>query len=221
MKKNKALTAAISVLSLTMVSLCAIGGTFAKYTTNGNATDTAKVAKWGVVVTAETYADDRLEADLSTTENAIIASGSAPDLLAPGTGIKFASVDVTGTPEVEVEVKYSAVLTLSNFGVDGDDQYCPLVFVVNSTEYKMEGEINTIAKLETAVEGAISAYSEGYIAGTNLGTEGAGKLTVSCYWAFDGNDTKDTALGNKAADDDPDNDPSVELQITCTVNQLD
>ncbi len=50
MKKNKMLRMASALLVLTLLTTCIIGGTFAKYTTSGTATDTARVAKWGVKV---------------------------------------------------------------------------------------------------------------------------------------------------------------------------
>ena len=48
MKKNKLMRAASILLVATLISTCAISGTFAKYVTTGSATNTARVAKWGV-----------------------------------------------------------------------------------------------------------------------------------------------------------------------------
>ena len=50
MKKNKFMRLASVMLMLCLITTCAISGTFAKYTTSGTATDTARVAKWGVGV---------------------------------------------------------------------------------------------------------------------------------------------------------------------------
>ena len=183
------ITVLVAVLSLTFVS-----STFAKYTSNGTATDSARVAKWGVVVKADVYKDDQLEADLTTTEDGIVTSATAPDLLAPGTGINFASISITGTPEVSVEVIYTATLTLEGWSIDGTD-YVPLVFVIEGTEVKGA----TMAELKANVEAAIAGHSKPYAAGTNLADQAENALQVSCYWAFNGDDAKDTALGDAAA----------------------
>jgi len=50
MKKNKTLRLASVLLILVMLTTSIIGGTFAKYTTTGSVSDTARVAKWGVVI---------------------------------------------------------------------------------------------------------------------------------------------------------------------------
>lgn len=217
MKRNKLFLLGLFVVFAAVLSLSLVSSTFAKYTTSGNATDSARVAKWGVVVAAETFADDQLEADLTTAENEIKAGGAA-DLLAPGTGIKFASVDISGAPEVAVRVTYAAALTLSGWEVEGND-YCPLIFVINGVHHSMEGyTLSEVSAYEAKIEELIAAYSKEYAAGTNLGALTGEELTVSCYWAFSTsaeNDAKDTALGNAATA------PKVELTITCTVTQID
>ena len=70
MKKNKFMRLASVMLMLCLITTCAISGTFAKYTTSATATDTARVAKWGVkvVVTGkEAFAKDRSQADFRPT----------------------------------------------------------------------------------------------------------------------------------------------------------
>lgn len=52
MKKNKTMRAASALLVAALLSTSIISGTFAKYTTGASAQDSARVAKWGVVVTA-------------------------------------------------------------------------------------------------------------------------------------------------------------------------
>ena len=212
MKKNYMMRLAAVLLVLVLLSTCVISGTFAKYVTTGNASDTAQVAKWGVKITAEAWADDNLEENLSTAEDHIVVSASS-DLLAPGTGINFASINITGTPEVAVKVTYAATLTLEGWTVDSSD-YMPVAFKVNGVEYKAA----TMEALKTAVEQAIASYSKEYAAGTDLSTKTADELTVSCYWAFTGDDVKDTALGNAAAEGNP---AKIKLDITCTVTQID
>ena len=51
MKKNSTMRIAALLLVLTLMTSCFVGGTFAKYTTSGHISDTARVAKWGVTIT--------------------------------------------------------------------------------------------------------------------------------------------------------------------------
>ena len=52
MKKNKTMRAAGGLLIATMLTSSIVSGTYAKYVTTDSATDTARVAKFGVTVTA-------------------------------------------------------------------------------------------------------------------------------------------------------------------------
>ena len=52
MKRNKMMRIASVLLVAVLLSTCVISGTFAKYTTSNSATDSARVAKWGVIITA-------------------------------------------------------------------------------------------------------------------------------------------------------------------------
>ena len=231
MKKNKALTAAISVLSLTMVSMCAIGGTFAKYASQGSATDTATVAAWGIQLSVT--GDEVLYDDDKTGNEVTGLKVNANTLAAPGTYQKLATVELTGTPEVAYEISVNVDLQLSNWGVDGDANYCPLVFTVGGTEIKMGGEIDTIAELETAVENAIKVA----IAGTHADDDDLSKeqynpntavpatansVLVDWKWDFEKDNTwnyqsdeKDTLLGDKVIK------ATVGFSLTVNVDQVD
>ena len=112
-KKNRTWRAAALLLALTLVTSCFVGGTFAKYTTTGEATDTARVAKFGVTVEASGSLFDKtyVNADSGNTPGSgtltVNSSGGDGDnVLAPGTqssaeGLTFS---VTGNPEVNVTV---------------------------------------------------------------------------------------------------------------------
>lgn len=116
MKKNKTLRAAGILFLATMLTTCMTAGTFAKYTTSDSASDSARVAKFGVTVTAdgslfgEEYAKEaegnnpiNFSADASTGTVQVSATGE--NVVAPGTendtGLGFS---VTGKPEVDVKV---------------------------------------------------------------------------------------------------------------------
>ncbi len=111
MKKNKMMRFASLLLVLTLLSTCAISGTFAKYTTTTSGSDTAKVAKWGVTVAidgadvlfGDTYAkDDSTVTDQSIT-NSVATSTENTNVVAPGTKGAL-TFSILGKPEVAVSV---------------------------------------------------------------------------------------------------------------------
>lgn len=51
MKRNRWMRAGGLLVVLTLITSCFVGGTFAKYVTENEGMDTARVAKWGVEVT--------------------------------------------------------------------------------------------------------------------------------------------------------------------------
>ena len=217
MKKNIMMRLSALLLVAVLLTTCVISGTFAKYTTNGSGSDSAKVAAWGVEVTAVVPNNNEYQATaLTATETAVSTAGDVK-LLAPGSGVKFAYIGLAGTPEVAVEVTYAATLTFTGWEYNSAE-YMPLVFKVGDQTFKVGDDgIADAAALAAKVEAAIEAYTDQHAAGTNLAGEAA-NLAISCYWAYAGNDAADTALGNLAAEG---NAPTVSLAVSCTVNQLD
>ena len=120
MKKNKMMRLASAMLMMTLLTTSVISGTFAKYVTSDTATDTARVAKFGVTVTAggylfdETYKaadDDGPGGDGDVASMTVVSVGKADtakkdNVVAPGTknddGITFT---ISGTPEVDVKLE--------------------------------------------------------------------------------------------------------------------
>lgn len=210
---------ASGLLVAVLLTTCAISGTFAKYVTDGSASDSARVAKFGVTVTAtgdmfkETYAKD--DQSFTLAENTVV---STDKVVAPGTSGKLGGVTITGTPEVAVRVASTA--TKVDFGdkwlaKDGS-YYCPIEITVNETTIKGL-DYGTIEAFETEVKTAIDAYTNDYAAGTDLAT--AGELKVEWAWAFATNDdVNDTYLGDQAAEN---NAATIELEIATTVTQID
>ena len=115
MKKNKALRAAGALMIAVLLTTCLTAGTFAKYTTSGSAQDSARVAKFGVTVsangslygsaydgTAHKPADYTAGADTLTVKAGTDASDN---VVAPGTknesGLGFA---LNGKPETDVQI---------------------------------------------------------------------------------------------------------------------
>ncbi|MBR5453250.1 MAG: hypothetical protein IKV54_04145, partial [Clostridia bacterium] len=119
MRKNKVMRVASALLVAVLLSTCAISGTFAKYVTSDSGTDSARVAKFGVVVEAESfgmfetnYTTDDSEATF--TGGYSVSSAGTDKVLAPGTSGEFADISITGTPEVAVNVAIEADVTVSD-----------------------------------------------------------------------------------------------------------
>ncbi len=184
MKKNVIMRAACVVLVLTLLSTCVISGTFAKYVTEApTVSDDARVAKWGVTVTAaaenlfaNTYKSvaqgnnaGTYTANETSNDITVMTSVEAEELVAPGTtGTVEDVITVAGTPEVDVLVDIDATASLTGWEIDLDKDpltpaefYCPLVFTITKAdattiEVKQTAEVNTAAKFADALVAAIN-----------------------------------------------------------------
>lgn len=239
MKKNNALMRASGILLvLTLGTSCFVGGTFAKYVTEGNGSDSARVAKWGVnvEVTGDGFKTEYGKDDVGAATviaNTVISS-NGEKVVAPGTGGTFGGVRITGQPEVAVKVETTATVDLSGWNVaSGDEFYCPLKFTIGSKTINGLDYSSSTAGGEGSFENAIKkaiedATSQELAAGTDLSEVGK-NITYSWEWPFenadgtaaDQSDELDTQLGDKAADGDDSNDPKVNIAVKTTVTQID
>lgn len=221
-----------------LLTMGVISGSFAKYITSGNGTDSARAAKFGVTVTANgtmfagEYATD--DEGVGTIVKSVVSSGGTDDhVVAPGTKGELVNATITGKPEVAVKVSYEPTLDLKGWAyVDesGLSEYFPIIFKVGDKKYGITGmKDSTGAKiangsaniegLKTAVENAIRAYSKNYVANTDLALVAPDYVDVSWEWAYSGNsDEKDTYLGDQAAENKA---ATVELSLKTTVTQID
>ena len=228
MKKNIMMRLSALLLVAVLLTTCVISGTFAKYTTTDSATDTATVAAWGFLLTVD--GDDVLYDDEDKTKPELTTSVKATDLAAPGTYQKLATVNLTGTPEVAYKIVVDVDLELENWTAAGGF-YCPLVFSVD--ENPVAGSFTNAEDLEAAVEKAVlkaiaggdalSATASGdglkyeveYNAGTAVATGAADGVVVDWLWAFNGENAKDTELGNAATK------ATIDFKLTVTVEQVE
>lgn len=217
-RNNKFMRASGILLVLTLITSCFVGGTFAKYVTDDQGADTARVAKWGVTVEAAnkkafsiSYGRNDSGADSSLVDTVI--SGNTEKVVAPGTKGSFGGYDeddkvlpaltISGTPEVAVNVSTEATVTLENWTDNKDqlyDPYCPLVFTItcdNGTGEKKQivcglaydNNSGGINTFERKIESAINEALNGdYTAGTVLDDL---ELYITWEWPF--NDTDDDA----------------------------
>ena len=218
-RKNFAMRIAALLFILTMISTCAFATTFAKYVTSGSANDGARVAKWGVVVTALPTAEDQKLFDTTYDNGAVVSSVAEEKVVAPGTEGSLAMFTVDGQPEVAFKVEYVANLELSGWDVNGNEagEYCPLVITVTIDGVDTVCQATTMAYLESAVETAIHSANKSYAANEEV----IDSITVSWSWAYSTSpedDVKDTALGDAAA---AGNAATIKLTVSCTVTQLD
>ena len=227
MMKNKMMRIASVLLVAVLLSTCAISGTFAKYVTSKESTDTARVAKFGVDLAVTVDGAFATEYDADTTANdkhgvaiaktVVAAADDQDNLVAPGTkGDLMASATIAGTPEVAVNVKQEATLVLTGWEVEGT-YYCPLVITVDGVEfYGMS--YTSAAEFIAAVEAALDS-DVNYAPNTDL----TDSHSVTWEWAFEGTDgkqtdVKDTALGDYAAKT---GDITISFTYKVTVTQID
>lgn len=205
----------VALVALTLVTVFTVSGTYAKYTTTGTSTDSARVAKFGVTITSK----DATENTMFTTGDGEYVSATQ-DVVAPGTKGDLAGFTIAGSPEVAVKAEISAVLELENWTLANGSEYMPLIFTVANVDYYVGKDgITTVDELITAVEGAIAVSGE-YKVGEAIS---AVMPTVSYRWDYEAdsaltgntqNDTNDTVLGNNGTA------PTVNLTVTATVTQI-
>lgn len=234
MKANRLMKVGGLLLVLTLITSCFVGGTFAKYVSQGQGADNARVAKWGVVVeiTGDGFKTEYGKDDTTAgiTGNTVISS-DGDKVVAPGTKGTFGGVKITGIPEVAVKVQNIADVNLSGWNVaNGGEFYCPLIFTIGST--KINGLDYSASNaggedsFETAIKEAIQdATTKEYKANTDLSEVGK-NITYSWEWPFEKStgkaanqsDELDTKLGDNAANG---NAPTVAINVTTTVTQID
>lgn len=238
-KKNRTLRAAVLMLALVLITSCFVGGTFAKYVTSGDAGDNARVAKWGVSITAHDTGDVfAKEYDAIAGQDNTVIAGGEYKVIAPGTKKDNAAlVTLSGKPEVSVQVTYNAEhfsLTGNWIGDENNTFYCPLIIKVTGkvgdavkTETINCVEKTSAAEVETAVKNAVAACSATYGPNTDLSAVAGDSLKISWEWPFEGTanqgqtDAKDTYLGNQAATAIGLDIPAIHIPVTATVTQID
>lgn len=246
MKRNRWMRAGGLLLVMTLITSCFVGGTFAKYVSEGEGSDTARVAKWGVVVTGQgdAFAKEYATDDESVEGSIGVSVKSDVAVVAPGTSGEFKGISLSGTPEVAVKIETTATVGLTgDWTLTSGEFYCPLIFNINGVrisglEYDSADDFATDlkAKLEGASSGNVQA---GVDLANPKSTDNVpvlfrknddGSSKIKWEWAFeDGHnqlstykikqtDANDTELGNNAANGDA---PTISLKLETTVTQID
>lgn len=239
-KKNAILRVAVVLFALTLLSTGLLGGTLAKYVTEGGAaTSTARVAKWGVKIEATQSTDTLFKTQYLSTDSgygtgkmSVIATadaGSGPDkVLAPGTKGSLPTISVSGEPEVACRVVISTSGSAPGWKVPDPNNseqkidYEPVEWTlkVGSTT-PVDG--GTFSNLTTALSKILEGgATKDYAPGTDLSDE-IGDIEISWEWPFDDitnpgvNDANDTYLGNLTGNDVP----KITLEFGITITQID
>lgn len=197
MKKNLVMRIAAVVLMCTLVTACFASSTFAKYTSQAEASSTVTVAKWDITVennkitTTEKKTvtvnlfDTINEADTVTAEsNVKKAASGANAIVAPGTGGTF-DFDIINNSDVDakyvVTVKVGTTTIPLEFSKNGTD------WVTDPSTLEFKGELakNTSTAVPTDAIMWRWAFDDAANSGTNdvrdtaLGIDGNATATVT------------------------------------------
>ena len=226
--KNKFFKIASLMIMLCLISTCAIGTTFAKYVTGDTATDSARVAKWGVrlEMASDPLFKNEYESHDADYAGLTVKSDNGNKLVAPGTSGKTA-FSIKGTPEVATRITISLtdikdVFLPANSAEGQTADYYPVVFTLTQTA-DTNGATNVELKKGTLadIQAFLNAYSGAeYAPNTNL----AASFELSWAWAFNaGMDAADTLLGDIMAGEETvaGAETNVSYKLTITVTQID
>ena len=222
MIKNKMMRIASVLLVAVLLSTCAISGTFAKYVTSADATDSARVAKWGVSIVVSNdsnlFSDSYTDAVLNKVT--VQTSSAGTNLVAPGTSSVenggTTTITITGTPEVATIITalidnttakdvYLLAGTYADLTTEADDtfilqeDYYPVKWTLTQKVGQNAATTLVDAKKLSDVVAAFAAYTA-----ANEFVEPNSTLdvtfTLDWEWAFESNnDAADTLLGQLAA----------------------
>lgn len=213
MKKNRFIKLASGLLVLCLMTTCVIGATLAKYTTAKDTQDSARVAKWGVRITAATnsaFATEYTKHDTGYAGDVTVESSASDKVVAPGTKGSAAQISLSGTPEVAVRLSFAMTvvnevkLTAGTYtNTDGatvtlDSDYYPIKWTLKENDTNVTDAVDlTLADMARF----LSTYHVDYAPNTNL-SETVPTYTLSWAWAFnvnENNDKADSILGDLAA----------------------
>lgn len=228
MKKNVMMRVASLLMVCVLATTCGISGTFAKYVTSDNGSDSARVAKFGVEISSADF--DMFDTNYDDT---VISAGEIDEVIAPGTDGAFGTISITGTPEVTVDVDIEATVDVTGDWMIGSEFYCP-VYVTIGADTFCGLDYDSAALFAAAIKGAIDGKSAQHAPNTNLGSiYDTTALDMSWVWHFEGQpeggtghaeqtDAKDTILGDRAAAVvDPADALKISIVVEISVTQVD
>ncbi|MBE5762564.1 MAG: hypothetical protein E7334_11315 [Clostridiales bacterium] len=226
MKKNSTMRVAALLMTLTLVTTCFVGATFAKYVTSTSGEDKARVAYWGFDQAAKTTIDmfdDSYTNVASSNDDNVVAPGTSKTTTfafgytPKGAEVNSLTAGAIAMPEVAYTFKVDASITGDYDALDANSNFV-------WTLQKGEGTVNkyqTVEALIAAVK-ALSGDASGskdYTAGQlpDAFTSADEVYKIGWDWTFyadDAGDEADTAMGNAQDLDD------VTFTITISATQI-
>lgn len=197
MRKNRMMRLASTLLVLTLLTTCAISGTFAKYTSTSTASDTVRVAKWSFKVGDKDIAKETMVFNLfetiKDTDGTTEEDVKSGKIIAPGTSGEF-TISLANLSEVNA--KYS------------------IAFAATTTAIPLEYSTDDGATWKTSIVDLNVTDKD--IAMENDTDNDTDSVTVDWRWSFDPTvdgwtDEKDTNLGIAAQG------ANQEITITATI----
>ena len=221
MKKNKAMRLASALLVLTLLTTCAISGTFAKYTTSTTGTDKARVAYWGF--------DQAAATDIALFDGEYInvkSSGEVDgfsNVVAPGTeksttfafGYTNYKTNAITAPEVAYTFTVNPTITGDYDELDANTSFKWTLKKgdATATEYNTVEDLLAAIKALSGDDSGTKTYQPGQLPAAFTSADET--YTIGWKWAFEGNDAADTTLGNSQTLE------NVTFAITITATQVD
>lgn len=222
MKKNRMMRLASVLMVLTLLSTSVISGTFAKYITVVESSDSARVAKWGITMGLEEGTAGRATEVFVDKYDAIAnptVDGQGTDVVAPGTAGSVKYV-VDGTPETDYKVTFKGTMvneiylgvgTYKYKAAAGDNvEYIGMDEVVTTNYYPLKWTVTVATTLGEVTGGwtagtaqtfntldeAMDTLSDAVVTFDSNETCDL-EVTVAWAWAFEGQDDQmDTILGD-------------------------
>lgn len=212
MKKNRMMRLGAILLVCVLMTTAVISGTFAKYATDAEVYDAARVAYWGLnetaVINFNLFASNTEEEGLQTIEGT--------KLLAPGTkgSANFAFVNASAANNRAPEVDYKVIIDLTGTTDSIGDLDNEIVWSVDGNEVGNWGNLKAALLALSGHESGEKKYEAGVLADS---LKNGVAHSISWEWAFaedEASNIADTALGN--ADELQD----IEIKISITVEQV-
>ncbi len=207
MKNSKMIRLMAVLLLIVTIAVIAISGTYARYITTVGGTDTARVAHWKINTTnsiADLFA--------ASYTNVVNADADGTAVIAPGTSGSY-TFAIEGTVETAYTLKVEATGTDAVNGavnIDESTPYDPIkyTFQKNSDAVVECTSFSDLLSKINAIDNGTTTHTAGTLSGDTY--------TIGWSWAIDGNDAKDTELGNLVASGDR----KVNLTVNITATQV-
>jgi len=214
-KKFTSLRISSGIIIATLLTTSLIGGTFAKFTTGVNSSDSARSAYWGFSATNSIDLGDLFKSSYTHVE-----SRDSADIIAPGTNgsVDFSFKFDTSNGSAP-EVDYSFTINVTDTCSDSIKTNPDIQFKLDDGSW---GSWDNLVNSIKALAGE-SGGTKNYTAGTlpTFFNTTKDTHTISWQWLFEDatksatQDAADTALGNAATL------PSCSLSISIAATQID